>query len=307
MKNEFYNYLKNLSNDELIELIYKPHTKIQTFECLSRRRIAIRFSYDGECYSGMALQRDKNTVASNILNALHMTGISDTLVVCGRTDAGVSAINMVAHMDVISRLPCPNNTFNITEDDLKEYRYDLILNNYLPHNIQITGWAPVSDDFSARFSCVQRQYRYYFPKEGLNIALMNDAADRILKLENFYELSKHSDKNARYNRRLDGCKVVDDGDIFYLDVRARAFLHNMVRKIVWVIMKAGRGEGYSLERVGLADAYPLVFTGAVFQPNLNFIGNHRNLDTFKQQYIHDDIKAKISNLRMRHFASDSLD
>ncbi|KAL7617025.1 hypothetical protein Lser_V15G00159 [Lactuca serriola] len=31
------------------------------------------------------------------------------------------------------------------------------------------GWCPTPDNFSARFSCLSREYRYFFWRENLNI------------------------------------------------------------------------------------------------------------------------------------------
>jgi tRNA pseudouridine38/39 synthase len=301
MKSDYFAYLSRLSKDELIDLIYKRRTKTMSFEAVSTRKIAIRISYDGKSYSGVAAQRDRKTISGCILNALEMTGLGHNLTFAGRTDTGVSAINMVGSLTVISRLPKPNGSYGLVDEDMREYRYDLILNSYLPLDIRITGWAPVPEDFSARFTCIQRRYRYYFHKEDLDLEKMDAAAAKIRETRNFYELSKHSDKNARYERTLDECKIVDDGDMFYLDIRARAFLHNMVRKIMWVLLKAGRGEGYSMERVGIAEPYSLVFCGASYPQRLNFVGNHLDRDVFCRQLKADHIRYKMSRLRLECF------
>ncbi|KAK3387108.1 pseudouridine synthase [Podospora didyma] len=44
-----------------------------------------------------------------------------------------------------------------------EIAYCKVLNRILPPDIRVIAWAPtLSPDFSARFSCRERQYRYYF-------------------------------------------------------------------------------------------------------------------------------------------------
>lgn len=304
MKNDFHEYLRGLTREELIDMVYRPRTRRRVFECVSRRTIALRISYNGRDYSGTAPQSGKNTVGGHLLSALETTGLGDCPVYAGRTDAGVSGINMVVSIRAISRLPVPNKSYELQEDDHREYRYDLILNDYLPSDIRVTGWAPVPDDFSARFSCVQRQYRHYFHKEGLDLGRMNDAAAMIGKMTNFYHLSKHSNKNARYERTLDECRIVDDGDMYYLDIRARSFLHNMVRKIVWVVQSVGRGGELSLEKVGVAEPYALVFSGAVYPCRLNFVGNHRDREMFRRQLDADHVAYKISRLRLESFNRD---
>lgn len=71
---------------------------------------------------------------------------------CGRTDAGVSAINQVIAMTIrttdIHGNPLPLMT---------------ILNRLLPDYIQVIDWSPVTDSFNARFDCKWREYHYSFP------------------------------------------------------------------------------------------------------------------------------------------------
>lgn len=51
-----------------------------------------------------------------------------------------------------------------------ELDYSALLNSLLPPDIRILGWADVGNDFSARFSCTSRVYRYYFPRRDLDLA-----------------------------------------------------------------------------------------------------------------------------------------
>jgi hypothetical protein len=45
----------------------------------------------------------------------------------------------------------------------KEINYVRILNGALPEDIRVYCWAPVDTEKSARFDCIQRIYRYFFP------------------------------------------------------------------------------------------------------------------------------------------------
>ena len=42
-----------------------------------------------------------------------------------------------------------------------------MLNRVLPADIRAVAWAHVAPDFSARFDCRERQYKYHFPIDGL--------------------------------------------------------------------------------------------------------------------------------------------
>lgn len=45
-----------------------------------------------------------------------------------------------------------------------EINYAKFLNGCLPDDIRVISWAPVANEYSARFDCNRRIYRYYFPK-----------------------------------------------------------------------------------------------------------------------------------------------
>ncbi|KAH9410692.1 hypothetical protein HK407_12g18240 [Ordospora pajunii] len=305
MKSDYYEYLQRLGKDELIEILYQPRTHKKAFPGVCMRMIALKISYDGRRYSGVARQFGKQTIDGYLLNALEITGLGSKLVYAGRTDAGVSAVGMIASVQVVSRIADPSRSYVLGDEDHKEYRYDLILNSYLPEDIRVIGWAPVPDDFSARFTCIQRQYRYYFHKDGLDMCKMQDSAHRIKGMTNFYYLCKHSDKNALYERSIDECRIVDDGDMYYLDIKARAFLHNMVRKIMWVVLKDGRGEAYDEKRIGVEEPYPLVFCNAIYPEELQFIVDPRCKVLFDRQAKEIRARCKIAVLRFEHSCAGS--
>lgn len=111
---------------------------------------------------------------------------------CGRTDRGVSAFGQVIGLKVRSNRPLPKKRVKMEDavsadvpmaeaasqeeeieageedeqpfDDIHdELCYPRILNRLLPHDIRILAWCPTPPpDFSARFSCRERQYRYFF-------------------------------------------------------------------------------------------------------------------------------------------------
>lgn len=54
-------------------------------------------------------------------------------------------------------------------DKTSELPYMVILNNNLPSDIRVLSWAAVDSSFSARFSCLQRTYKYFFPRGEMNL------------------------------------------------------------------------------------------------------------------------------------------
>ena len=51
----------------------------------------------------------------------------------------------------------------------RELDYVKILNAVLPPTIRLLAWAPMAVDFNARHNCVQRAYKYVFPRANLDI------------------------------------------------------------------------------------------------------------------------------------------
>lgn len=375
MDNTYYDYLQTLSKGELIDLIYKPFKPNRQHTGISKRKIALKLSYHGKNYSGVQCHKHILSIGECLQNALNITGLGYKFVFCGRTDAGVSAINMVVSLDAISRLENPNRTYDIIDSDYDEYPYDIMLNRILPDDIRITGWAPVPDEFNARYDCIQRHYKYFFCLNQKNLYLMEEAAQKILKMDDFYCLSTHSNPKVSYKRKIDEIKIskvnipiyfplitknnltgsvsdlssdiksIDlnervnpaiklsnesqhewqkqrtknlriqynetktesrtiEDDLYCLDIKARGFLHNMVRKIFWVIENCGKGHEFSLKNVEIADAYPLVFVGCKFKNKLNFIGNKYNTHQFKKEEERSRIDSAICQLRYHVFDLD---
>ena len=51
----------------------------------------------------------------------------------------------------------------------KELPYMIMLNRNLPPDIRVLDWAAVDPDFNARFSCISRTYKYFFPRGNMNL------------------------------------------------------------------------------------------------------------------------------------------
>ncbi len=49
------------------------------------------------------------------------------------------------------------------------------MNNLLPHDIRVLVAQEVPEDFNARYWCIQRSYKYFFPRNHLDIEAMKKA------------------------------------------------------------------------------------------------------------------------------------
>ncbi len=113
---------------------------------------------------------------------------------CGRTDKGVSARGQVIALHLRSNLisgvefadevsastSSDSTTIGKDAKEREEITYDVILNRVLPPTIRVLSWSPVKKDFSARFSCLSRVYRYFFCGYNLAIDKMKEAASYLV-------------------------------------------------------------------------------------------------------------------------------
>ena len=193
------------------------------FSLHPRRKIALRFTYAGWEYGGLAYQAGPTplpTVEGVLFDALVQTRLIDGTKGfegcewerCGRTDRGVSGAGNVVSLLVRSAMPqnAPRREGDVdrppsssnSQDALssgtiptqsvtkKELRYISMLNRVLPPTIRIVAWSPVAPTFSSRFACKYRHYKYFFHSRNLDISRMQDAASRLLGEHDFRNLCK---------------------------------------------------------------------------------------------------------------------
>lgn len=162
-------------------------------------------------YHGFVEQEDTiNTVEHYIFEALKRSCLIENRETsnyhrCGRTDKGVSAFSQVISLNVRSKLIAENQE-NVNE----ELSYCKILNKILPRDIKCTAWAPVNDDYSARFDCKRRMYKYFFPRGNLSIDNMNTAAQYLIGHHDFRNICKMDVANGvtTFERTIDDAKVI---------------------------------------------------------------------------------------------------
>ena len=238
-------------------------------------RFFITFSYNGTRYcgwqrqpNGIAVQEELEKALTTILRTpIELTG-------AGRTDAGVHALNMVAHFDIADDIlpaylkesdteigqrsyspPVLGGVPRSGEGVINEYKRLINnLNSLLPYDIAVKKIERVTEEAHARFDALSRKYEYHiithknpFLKEQacrihfpLNIELMNEAAKVLFEYEDFTSFSKlHTDV------KTNNCTIMEAywqqrGDELVFTIKANRFLRNMVRAIVGTLMEVGR-------------------------------------------------------------------
>ncbi|KAH8050710.1 hypothetical protein JL720_15327 [Aureococcus anophagefferens] len=218
-----------------------------------QRCIALWISYEGGAYSGFAEQNipgaGVDTVERQLFAALKKTCLVESRESCGysrcgRTDKGVSALGQVVGLRVRSaaRAGEPVGGLDFHAGDAlaggrRELDYVNMLNRVLPDDVRALAWRPVVPEFSARFSCASRTYRYFFPATSPNtgaaydVPAMAAAAARLVGDHDFRNFCKMDVLHVKNFRRVVyAADVRKTGDGFFFEIHGQAFLWHMVRR-----------------------------------------------------------------------------
>jgi tRNA pseudouridine38-40 synthase len=208
-------------------------------------RYFMHLAYNGSPFHGWQSQPNAVSVQSTIEQAL-ATVLRQPVPItgAGRTDAGVNAHMMIAHLD-------------LPEDVVVTDKLLLSLNRLVGRDIAIYSLRQVHADAHARFDATERTYHYFAhtrkdPFTGalswqapynLEFAKMNDAAKRLLGRRDFTSFSKlHTDvKTNICDLRRAEWQQVDDYNYRFV-ITADRFLRNMVRAVVGTLVDVGRGK-----------------------------------------------------------------
>ena len=211
---------------------------------MTRWRLTIEF--DGGPFMGWQRQEHGPSVQQTLEEAIHrMTGELATVHAAGRTDAGVHALAMTAHVDIVK---------NLTEHRLREGLNALVRPN--PVSVLAASRAPV--DWHARFSCIERRYLYrilnrrappvldrgrvWHVAVPLDVDAMREGATHLVGRHDFTTFrSAHcqSDSPVKTLDRLDVTRV---GEEIHVEAGARSFLHHQIRSMVGCLALVGRGQ-----------------------------------------------------------------
>jgi tRNA pseudouridine38/39 synthase len=257
------------SNDSSSELKHKPFKKRnrtnekRPFDMskYTKRKIALRVAYLGWNYCGYASQNrplEIPTIEDQLFKALLACRLIEDIDQsdysrCGRTDKGVSGLGQVIALQVRSKKLQSDPSPDLLPPDL-ELPYIDTLNRMLPPDIRVLAWAPVDDDFSARFHCTARTYKYYFRRDKMDIERLRQACAYFEGHHDFRNFCKMDpSKNVlSYERHIVSMKInpvphtttdgVTEGSDFYeVELKGTAFLWHQVRFMMSVLFLVGQG------------------------------------------------------------------
>jgi len=209
-------------------------------------RFALTIEFDGTPYMGWQRQDHGATVQGEIEAAIaKFTGEQTNVYGAGRTDAGVHALGMRAHIDI--------------EKPLTSFRLMEALNAHLrPQPIAILACEEVDEEWHARFSCMGRAYEYRIINRRAPLAVekgkawrvgpnldadaMQKAAQILVGEHDFTTFRSVNCQSASPVKSIDRIDVRREGDHIIIEVAARSFLHHQVRSMVGALAAVGRGK-----------------------------------------------------------------
>ena len=223
-------------------------------------RSFLEIAFDGTAYAGWQVQPHSPSIQAEVERALAVALGEEQVEVtgCGRTDAGVHALAMRAHIDVAK--------------DIAPFRLMEALNWHLkPAPVAVLAAARVDDDFHARFSAIERRYTFrlvarrapvvrdsglvWQVRHRLDLTAMQEAAAALVGTHDFTTFRATLCQARSPVKSLDELTVEEHpypaGQEFRFHLRARSFLHNQVRSIVGTLERVGAG-AWAPERVAEA-------------------------------------------------------
>jgi len=207
-------------------------------------RWRLTLEYDGGPFVGWQRQENGASIQQTLEEAIaQMTGEQVAVHAAGRTDAGVHALAMAAHVEVEKAL---------TPHRLREGLNALVR----PNPISVLAVSEVADDWHARFSCVGRRYLYrilnrrappaldagrvWHIAAPLDVEPMAEAARHLVGRHDFTTFRSVHCQSDSPVKTLDQLDVRRAGDEIHVAAAARSFLHHQVRSMVGCLALVGR-------------------------------------------------------------------
>ena len=212
-------------------------------------RFKMFIEYAGTRYSGWQIQKNARTVQGELTRVIQdVSGQRQfELYGSGRTDAGVHALEQVAHLDIITALPPGTLRRRI--------------NDALPSDIHVLKIEMVQRRFHARHDAVARSYLYqisrrrtafakhfvWWVRDDLDLNRMRQAAERFAGLKDFRSFTDDSADEKSTVVAIERIEMAEDGDLVVVRVEGSHFLWKMVRRMVGVMVDVGLG-GTTIEQ-----------------------------------------------------------
>lgn len=244
------------------------------------RNIKIIIQYDGYRYKGWQKQtEDVNTVQGRLEDILSgITGENVQLIGCGRTDAGVHALNYTANFHTGSDMS--------TENMEKQFK------TALPEDIALLSMKNASERFHSRYNALSKTYLYRINnggikdvfgrryihniEENLNVEKMKQCAGVLVGSHDFQSFTTLKSKTKSTMRTINYINIEEKDNMLEIEINGDGFLWNMVRIIIGTLIEAGRGKlsAGDVENIlnvrKRAEAGPMVPAKALFLKDVEY-------------------------------------
>jgi tRNA pseudouridine38-40 synthase len=206
-------------------------------------RFKLTLEYAGTRYSGWQIQQNARTVQGELQRAMReaLDAKDATSYGSGRTDAGVHALGQVAHVDLSTNLPPATLVTR--------------LNDALPADINVLSAERVPPRFHARHSAIARSYLYqvsrrrtafakpfvWWVRDDLNLVAMRTAAAEFTGFADFRAFTDDDPEEKSTRVLVEELTIAEHGALVLVRVVGSHFLWKMVRRLVGVLVEAGRG------------------------------------------------------------------
>lgn len=212
------------------------------------------------------------------------------ITAAGRTDAGVHATGQVVSWKTGAAFPFD--------------RLAVAANSALPADICVREAAAVAQDFSARFSALERRYVYaarcarersallarYAAHvwRDLDLNAMREAAKHLIGEHDFRSFCGTLPEHGPTIRTLRAIAIECSGELLRIEVRADGFLHRMVRTIVGTLLEIGTGRRGTREMPNILAARDRAAAGLTAPAQGLYLAGVRyrdGFDSFKEPWV----------------------
>jgi tRNA pseudouridine38-40 synthase len=207
-------------------------------------RFKFFIEYEGTRFSGWQIQKNARTVQGELASAIgKVIGTKQfEFYGAGRTDAGVHALQQVAHLDAQTVL---------APEILRRK-----INDELPADINVLEISKAHPRFHARHDAVSRSYLYqisrrrtafgkrlvWWIKDELDLEAMSAAAKLFVGLKDFRSFTADDPDEKSTKVEIEQIEIQEHGDLILLRFVGSHFLWKMVRQVVGVLVECGRGK-----------------------------------------------------------------
>jgi tRNA pseudouridine38-40 synthase len=207
-------------------------------------RFKLYIEYEGTRYSGWQVQKNARTVQGELLGAMKNVFKTEDfeLYGAGRTDAGVHALEQVAHLEVKTML---------APEIIR-----MKLNDELPADINIIEFEKAHPNFHARHDAIARSYLYqisrrrtafgkryvWWIKDKLDVKRLNETLQLFVGMKNMQSFTDDDTEEKSTKVLIEKIEVKEIGDLILIRVIGSHFLWKLVRRIIGVAAEVSRGK-----------------------------------------------------------------